>query len=77
MKIDRNWSNQVQITLNNGDRILWSYNTPVAAYIRADKTWYRTDIRWSVTTSMHINRWATVDWKEKPQEWFYKLVANI
>lgn len=33
--------------------VLFSYQTPVAAII--DGLYYKTDFKWSTTTSMHIN----------------------
>ena len=58
MKVIPTGSNQTEVTLrlNNGElaTILFSYRTPVAALI--GNKWYRTEKRWSVTTSRHINK---------------------
>lgn len=66
-------SNQTEVETATA-RILFSYKTPVAAWI--DGKPYKTEKRWSVTTSRHINAWfegyasvATV----KPQAFFDKL----
>ena len=68
-------SNQAQISFG-GTVVLFSYNTPVACSI-VGKGWYRTDKRWSVTTSKHINRWLDgVKAEEKPQEFFDNLAAK-
>jgi len=76
MQITKNWNNQVEVILKNGDKIFFSYHTPVAAWVQGE--YYKTDIRWSATTSMHINRWRPdADWVEKPQEFFYNLVKDI
>ena len=37
-------------------RILFSYRTPVAAYVYG-VGYIKTDKFWSVTTSRHINKW--------------------
>ena len=51
-------------------RILFSYRTPVAAYIFGEG-FVKTDKFWSVTTSRHINKWlGGVLAKEQPQSYF-------
>lgn len=37
-------------------RVLFSYKTPVAAYVNG-RGYVRTSKRWSNTTSRHINKW--------------------
>ena len=49
-------ANQTQLELNNGTIVLFSYKTPVAAYVPG-QGYVRTNHKWSVTTSKHINRW--------------------
>jgi hypothetical protein len=49
-------SNQTVLTLTNGTRILYSYSTPVAAYV-IGRGYLRTDQHYSATTSKHINVW--------------------
>ena len=44
-------------------RILFSYKTPVAAYVFG-KGYVKTDKFWSVTTSRHINKWIGMDMPE-------------
>ena len=49
---------EVQFHLNmyaDDVRVFFSYKTPVAAWI--DGRYVRTDKKWSVTTSRHINKW--------------------
>ena len=41
-------------------RILFSYKTPVAAYVFG-RGYVKTDKFWSVTTSRHINKWIGMD----------------
>ena len=77
MKIKQLASNMTE--LQSGDtRILFSYETPVAAYITGQGL-YRTSKKWSRTTSKHINKWDMAHWSdyafmEKPQEWFDALL---
>ena len=56
-------------------RILFSYRTPVAAYVFG-RGYVRTEKWWSVTTSRHINKWlpenGTV--KEVPQTYLDNFV---
>ena len=44
-------------------RILFSYKTPVAAYVFG-RGYVKTDKFWSVTTSRHINKWIGMDMPE-------------
>jgi len=48
-------SNMTEIETDDA-RILFSYKTPVAAYVFG-KGYFKTDKFWSVTTSRHINKW--------------------
>jgi len=41
-------------------RILFSYRTPVAAYVFG-RGYVKTEKKWSVTTSRHINKWMEMD----------------
>jgi len=41
-------------------RILFSYRTPVAAYVFG-RGYVKTEKKWSVTTSRHINKWMDMD----------------
>lgn len=55
--------------------VLFSYSTPVAACIPT-KGWFRTEKKWSVTTSRHINKWLDgVKAEEKPQSFFDSLAS--
>jgi hypothetical protein len=49
-------SNQTELELNDGTVVFFSYKTPVAAFIPG-LGYYRTEHKWSVTTSKHINKW--------------------
>ena len=55
-------------------RILFSYRTPVAAYVFG-RGYVRTETKWSVTTSRHINKWLDGGTaKEVSQTYLDKLV---
>ena len=48
-------SNMTEVETSEA-RILFSYRTPVAAYVFGEG-YVRTEKWWSVTTSRHINKW--------------------
>ena len=48
-------SNMTEVETSEA-RILFSYRTPVAAYVFG-RGYVKTDKFWSVTTSRHINKW--------------------
>ena len=48
-------SNMTEVETKDA-RILFSYRTPVAAYIFGEG-FVKTEKYWSVTTSRHINKW--------------------
>jgi len=57
--------------------ILFSYKTPVACHIEG-QGYFRTEQKWSTTTSRHINEWlremGSHDCESKPQKFFDTLV---
>ena len=58
-------------------RILFSYRTPVAAYVFGEG-FVRTEKWWSVTTSRHINKWIDgVPAKEVAQTYLDNLVQEV
>ena len=60
MKIAHLAKNQTELIYENGTRIFFSYQTPVAAYITG-RGWIKTSHRYSVTTSRHLNRWLSAN----------------
>ena len=75
MKLNPIASNMTELELPSGVTVLFSYKTPVAAQLE-DGFYVRTDRRWSVTTSRHINKWlAGARAEEKPQSYFDGLTA--
>ena len=49
-------SNQTELSLNNGNSIFFSYETPVAGYDAVDG-FFKTETYYSKTTSRHINQY--------------------
>jgi hypothetical protein len=79
--------NQTEVYVNDNLTVFFSYKTPVAAWVSGEG-YLRTDKKWSVTTSRHINRWLADSYIDKrgvndgsakfrPQEYFDKLLSNI
>lgn len=77
---------EVELTLNNGKEahVLFSYKTPVACRILDNGVkFYRTEKKWSSTTSRHINKWlgefggpASCNPEVMPQSFFDNLENN-
>ena len=68
-------SNMTEVETSEA-RILFSYRTPVAAYVFG-RGYVRTDKYWAVTTSRHINKWiGSTDRpvKQVPQTYLDNLV---
>jgi hypothetical protein len=66
MRIKQLGPNQTELTMANGDIVLFSYETPVAALHGGLHV--KTSQKWSATTSRHINRWLEgVNAVEVPQ----------
>ena len=55
MKLYQKGSNQTELDLGFA-QVFFSYSTPVAARL-TDGSLVRTDERYSVTTTKHINKW--------------------
>ena len=69
-------SNMTEVETSEA-RILFSYRTPVAAYVFG-RGYVRTEKWWSVTTSRHINKWLDGGTaKEVPQTYLDKLVQGV
>ena len=66
-------SNMTEVETSEA-RILFSYRTPVAAYVFG-RGYVRTEKWFSVTTSRHINKWIDgVPTEEVPQTYLDNLV---
>lgn len=86
MKLKPLASNMTSLTFDkDGERheILFSYETPVAARILSSDgmTYVKTDKRWSVTTSRHINKFLPtgddINTIEMPQAYFDNLISEV
>lgn len=54
----QNIGKNVNVLHTDKASVLFSYGTPVAAFITGKKNgWYRTKQKYSRTTSKHINKW--------------------
>ena len=58
-------SNMTEVETSEA-RILFSYRTPVAAYIFGEG-FVRTEQKWSSTTSRHINKWLRDGHEDLPE----------
>jgi hypothetical protein len=73
-------SNMTELELADW-RILFSYRTPVAAQNQHTKEYYKTQTKWSATTTRHINKWIPSDGVRtvvfvNPQEFFDNLIKE-
>ena len=68
-------SNQTELSLNNGDSIFFSYETPVAGF-QSEDGFFKTETYYSKTTSRHINQYLrdVDDVKEVPDQYIVDLV---
>jgi methylaspartate ammonia-lyase len=55
MKVNSVGSNQTEIELHNGNTVLYSYSTPVAAFVPG-RGGLCTSTKYSATTSRHISK---------------------
>ena len=60
MKLNVLAPNQTVISTDKYE-VLFSYNTPVAAHLLVSGDYYRTNKKWSKTTTKHINSWVPSD----------------
>lgn len=58
MKLNKLGNNETEVILSCGTVVLFSYETPVAAMLPSGR-YVRTDKKWSVTTTRHINKWLS------------------
>jgi len=61
--------------------VLFSYETPVACHIEETMQFYRTEHKWSATTTRHINKWLREQGQpgkvvEMPQSFFDTLATT-
>ena len=76
MEVQVTDKNTAEVTLKNGNRVLISYSTTVAADVGGK--FYRTQKKWSNTTARHINRWlGGFGATDMPQEFFDALLQEV
>ncbi len=68
-------NNETQVE-QHGYLILYSYNTPVAVHHCASGKEWRTNKKWSSTTSKHINKWCSKDAVLVEQSVIDSIVSN-
>lgn len=88
MKLRQLGSNQTELTATKMVKgitdypaeltVLFSYETPVACHVEG-VGYFRTEKKWSVTTSLHINKWIDANGgseaEQKPQTFFDSLIS--
>ena len=75
MNLKQLGSNQTELEIK-GARVLFSYSTPVACESVGKR--YRTNKKWSNTTTRHINAWlGGVDAEAVSQDFFDNLVKGV
>ena len=78
MKLKPIGANQTELSIENGMLVLFSYETPVAAFDAKTGRAFRTTAKWSPTTTRHVNKWIG----ENPlvsymaQTWFDTIVTQ-
>lgn len=77
MKLNNVAANQTEVEFPNGVTVFFSYKTPVACHIPGEG-YFKTDCRWSVTTSRHISKFLARNGgsgkvTERPQSFFDDL----
>jgi hypothetical protein len=73
MKLQRLGNNETTVQIGE-NTVLYSYSTPVAAFVPG-RGYLRTTTHYSVTTSKHINKWAGKDATQVDQSEIDKLAA--
>jgi hypothetical protein len=75
MKLKPIASNMTELEVK-GAHVLFSYSTPVAC--SSVGKYYKTEKKWSNTTTRHINKWLDgVNAEVVPQEFFDNLLKGI
>tara|TARA_Y100000361_G_C11084426_1_gene302909 strand:- start:496 stop:723 length:228 start_codon:yes stop_codon:yes gene_type:complete len=75
MRIKPIASNQTELHMEDGTVVLFSYETPVAAYL-PECGYVKTSKHWSKTTSRHINKWCDCYQDTISQDVLYSVTAH-
>jgi hypothetical protein len=74
MRLNPIGSNMTEVEVK-GATVLFSYSTPVAC--KSLGNYYKTETKWSQTTTRHINKWLDgVKAETKPQEFFDNVIGS-
>ena len=76
MKINPLRSNQTELIFDDGAKVLFSYETPVDAYV-PKRGYIKTSKKWSQTTSRHVNSWCPENALSVPQREISALVKGV
>lgn len=75
MSLKKLGNNETEVT-QYGFAILYSYNTPVAIrHIETGKEW-RTNKKWSATTSKHLSKWCNTGAEFIDQKALENMIKN-
>ena len=69
--------NKTELVFESPDKsVFFSYETPVA--VRVGPTYYRTEEKFSMTTTKHINSWLDGTYATfMPQDFIEKFVSSV
>lgn len=78
MKLKPIAANQTELELPSGVTVFFSYKTPVACHVPGEG-YFKTDCRWSRTTSKHVGQFLARNGAhscaERPQSFFDSLAV--
>jgi len=74
MKVRPIASNMTEVKTEKAT-ILFSYETPVACCMNDGTGFFKTDCRWSRTTSKHINKWLNGAAAQEREQSFFDSLA--
>lgn len=76
MKLKINASNSTTLILKDGTEVLFSYETPVAAFIPG-RGYVQTEQGYSSTTTRHIRAYTGGKCDKEPQAFFDNLLEHV
>ena len=75
MRINKVGSNMTELVRSSGVIVLFSYSTPVAALLPSGQ-YVKTDRKYSVTTTKHVNKWVGGNVESKSQDYINELAGG-
>jgi len=76
MKLKINTANSTTVSLKDGTEVLFSYETPVAAFLPG-QGYVQTEVGYSSTTTRHIRAFTGGKCEKRPQEFFDTLLSAL